>query len=280
MSDPGQIRADDSPGLSRRGAAEAGDDPASSARGGAEFPVPSELSLEVAQAGGLLPAKLTAFAPAMVWMELALEVPLTKGDEVRVVFREDGGSCLGMRATVVWAATGGRVAVSVRSDVDRTVLAQWALGQPADLSVLMRLRPVPASPEGGGGRRRSEQEDEASYTGALDHPWNRLLSMPRLVPLPPPYWASPAPLLVGADDLIAAGWTLVTSTTALGFLFPRVAVSAASGAALAPPVSAASRAALAWRAGLGSSRGCDAAETFGRTWAWSAVFGGVGRALG
>lgn len=151
----------------------------------ATFPIPTEVSLESARLSDPQPAKLTAFAPGMVWVELVLSVQILKDESIRIVFREEEGSCLGMASTVVWSAA-PRVALKVVGEVDRTVLAQWALGKPADLEALMVVhsspgqRPQRAIPRtSSDARRRAEVEEEAGYAGALDMPWNAILQHPR-----------------------------------------------------------------------------------------------------
>lgn len=159
----------------------------------ATFPIPTEVSLEFAKLADPQPAKLTAFAPGMVWVELLLSVQIEKDELVHIVFREEEGSCLGMAARVVWSAV-PRVALSVENEIDRTVLAQWALGKPADLEGLMAIHTTPSSsaaperPRSEEERQRAEIEEEAGYTGALDMPWNAILqsSRPKTIDLPRP----------------------------------------------------------------------------------------------
>ena len=101
------------------------------------FAVPRRVVLETDD-GGRWTGFVTHFEGDCIWVYLrAVDTPPLRSS-VRLVFRREGEASLGMGARVMWQ-NHDRIAVEVHHPVDRTIVRQWARGEPADASELVRV---------------------------------------------------------------------------------------------------------------------------------------------
>lgn len=133
------------------------------------FPVPVEVLLQSEEDPlNLREAQVSAYAPGMVWVEVAIPGEYRTGHWVRATFRDADGNAIGMETEVVWSESKGRVALKAIDSSGRMMLAQWGLGQSADLRIYQRItqQSLDLHPE------LPDQDEEACYKGCKDMPWN------------------------------------------------------------------------------------------------------------
>ena len=101
------------------------------------FAIPSRVALETDE-GRRSTGYVTHFEGGCIWVYLRGAADPSLRSSVRLVFRREGESSLGMGGTVIWSAQ-DRVAVEVQHPVDRAIVRQWACGEAADVSDFVRL---------------------------------------------------------------------------------------------------------------------------------------------
>ncbi len=101
------------------------------------FAIPSRVALETGD-GGRCTGYVTHFEGGCIWAYVRGLVSPSFRSSVRLVFRREGESSLGMAGVIIWSAQ-DRVAVEVRHPVDRAIVRQWSRGEAADVSEFVRL---------------------------------------------------------------------------------------------------------------------------------------------
>ena len=101
------------------------------------FAIPSRVALETGD-GGRCTGYVTHFEGGCIWAYVRGLVSPSFRSSVRLVFRRDGESSLGMAGLIIWSAQ-DRVAVEVQHPVDRAIVRQWSRGEVADVSEFVRL---------------------------------------------------------------------------------------------------------------------------------------------
>ena len=101
------------------------------------FAIPSRVALETDE-GERSTGYVTHFEGGCIWVYLRGAADPSLRSSVRLVFRREGESSLGMGGTVIWSAQ-DRVAVEVLHPVDRAIVRQWGAGAVADVSEFVRL---------------------------------------------------------------------------------------------------------------------------------------------
>jgi len=101
------------------------------------FAVPSRVSFE-AEDGVRRTGYVTHLKGCCIWIYLKDAHEAGLRSWVRLVFRRDGESSLGMAGQVVWSAQ-DRVTVEVHHPVDRAIVRAWSRDESADVSEFVRL---------------------------------------------------------------------------------------------------------------------------------------------
>lgn len=101
------------------------------------FAIPGRVVLE-SNDGGRWTGHVTHFEGDCIWVYLRDVAAPPLRSSVRLVFRRPGEASLGMGASVMWLNQ-ERVAVEVDHPVDRMIVRQWARGETADASELVRV---------------------------------------------------------------------------------------------------------------------------------------------